>query len=56
MTNQDIWRTALQQSAYDCNCQSCDFMNSENVITRSAAHPLARKRKKLYGYIWKITR
>ena len=43
MTNQDIWRTALQQSAYDCNCQSCDFMNSENVITRSAAHPLARK-------------
>lgn len=43
MTNQDIWRIALQQSAYDCNCKPEDFTKNENVITRSAAHPLARK-------------
>ena len=43
MTNQDIWRIALQQSAYDCNCQPEDFGKDENVITRSVANPLARK-------------
>lgn len=43
MTNQDIWRIALQQSAYDCNCQPEDFLKEENVITQSATHPRARK-------------
>ena len=43
MTNQDIWRIALQQSAYDCNCQPDDFLKEENVITRSVVHPRARK-------------
>ena len=33
MTNQDILRIALQQSAYDCNCRPEDFLKSENVIT-----------------------
>lgn len=43
MTNQDLWRVALQQSAYDCNCQPGDFLREEPVITRSLPHPLARK-------------
>jgi len=43
MTNVDIQRIALQQSAYDCNCQPEDFLKSENIVTRSAAHPKARK-------------
>ena len=43
MTNQDIWRIALQQSAYDCNCKPEDFTKNENVITPSVPHPLARK-------------
>lgn len=43
MTNQEIWCIALQQSAYDCNCMPEDFLKSENVITQSVAHPLARK-------------
>ena len=43
MTNQDIWRIALQQSAYDCNCQPEDFRTGKNVITRSVAHPRSRK-------------
>lgn len=43
MRNEDILRIALQQSAYDCNCTPEDFLKEEPVITRSAAHPLARK-------------
>ena len=43
MTNQDIWRIALAQSAMDCNCQPEDFQKNENVVTVSRAHPKARK-------------
>lgn len=43
MTNEKLWQIALQQSAYDCNCTSADFLKSENVITISQKHPRARK-------------
>lgn len=43
MTNEELWRIALQQSAYDCNCDPDDFLKSENVLTLSRAHPKARK-------------
>ena len=43
MTNQDIWRIALQQSAYDCNCRPEDFLKEENVFTYSVTNPHARK-------------
>ena len=47
MTNRDIWRIALQQSAYDSGCQPEDFLKTENVVTISQKHPLARKYLKL---------
>ena len=47
MTNEDIWKIALQQSAYDSGCQPEDFLKEENVVTISKAHPLARKYLKL---------
>ena len=43
MTNQDILQIALQQSAYDCNCNPEDFLSNENIITISRKHPHARK-------------
>ena len=43
MTNQDILRIALQQSAYDCNCKPEDFLKNENVITTSVQNERARK-------------
>ena len=43
MTNQDILRIALEQSAIDANCQAEDFMKSENVVVISKDHPDARK-------------
>ena len=43
LTNQDIWRIALQQSAYDTNCSPEDFLKTENVVTISHPHPKARK-------------
>ncbi len=43
MTNQEIWEIALQQSAYDCNCSSVDFLSDQHVLTLSKAHPKARK-------------
>ncbi len=43
MTNQKVWEIALQQSAYDCNCSPGDFLKQENILTQSAANPLARK-------------
>ena len=47
MTNEDIWRIALQQSAYDSGCELEDFWKAENVVTISQTHPLARKYLKL---------
>lgn len=43
MTNEEIFRIAKMQSAFDCGCSPEDFDKSENVITVSKAHPLSRK-------------
>nr|MDD6334981.1 GNAT family N-acetyltransferase [bacterium] len=43
MTNQEVWRIALQQSAYDCNCSPEDFLKPQSMVTLSKKHPLARK-------------
>lgn len=43
MTNEEIWRAALLQSAYDCSCAPEDFEKSENIVTHSTPHPKARK-------------
>lgn len=43
MTNQEIWKIALQQSAYDCNCEPQDFLSGEHKVVRSRSHPRARK-------------
>ena len=42
MTNQELLRIALQQSAIDCNCRPEDFLQSENLVTISRKHPSAR--------------
>lgn len=47
LTNRDILNIALQQSAYDCNCEPGDFLKAENVVTQSQQHPFARKYLKL---------
>ena len=47
LTNQEIWKIALQQSAYDSGCEAEDFLKAENVVTISQKHPLARKYLKL---------
>lgn len=43
MTNQDILKIALQQSAYDCNCKAEDFLSDKNVVTISKKNASARK-------------
>lgn len=43
MTNENVWRIALQQSAFDCNCKPEDFLKEESIVTISQKHPLARK-------------
>ena len=43
LTNEEIWRIAMEQSAYDINCAPEDFLAAENVMTISKTHPLARK-------------
>lgn len=43
MTNADIMRIALAQSAYDCNCAPEDFLKETCIVTESKAHPKARK-------------
>lgn len=43
MTNEDILKIALQQSAYDMGCAPEDFLGERNVVTISQKHPLARK-------------
>lgn len=43
MTNEDILKIALQQSAYDMGCSPADFLSEQNVVTISGEHPLARK-------------
>ena len=43
MTNHEVWRIALEQSAIDCNCAAEDFQKSEPVVTLSRQDPRARK-------------
>lgn len=43
MTNEEVLRIALQQSAYDCNCSPEDFLSEKHVVTISKANPRARK-------------
>ena len=47
LTNQDIWKIALRQSAYHSCCLPEDFLKAENVVTISKKHPYARKYLKL---------
>jgi len=42
MTNQEILQIALQQSAYDCNCNADDFLLSENKVVLSQTNEKAR--------------
>ena len=42
MTNEQIWRIALEQSAVDCNCSPEDFLSGQNRITLSRRHEKAR--------------
>lgn len=42
MTNKEILSIALQQSAYDCNCNPEDFLKSINIVTLSQKHQKAR--------------
>ncbi|MBD5135489.1 MAG: GNAT family N-acetyltransferase [Lachnospiraceae bacterium] len=43
MTNQELIKIAMQQSAYDCNCNPEDFLKDKNVIVISRDNPNARK-------------
>ena len=43
MTNAEIRRIALRQSAIDCNCAPDDFLRTENIITHSRTNGEARK-------------
>lgn len=43
MTNKDILRIAMEQSARDINCNASDFLGSHNVIVEFALGPDARK-------------
>lgn len=42
MTNQEIFQIALQQSAYDCNCNAEDFLSLKNKVVLSKANEKAR--------------
>lgn len=43
MTNQDILKIAMEQSAIDANCRVEDFMRNDNVIVESVKNTGARK-------------
>ena len=43
MTNEDILRISMEQSAVDAGCVWSDFLKQENVIVTSQAHPDARR-------------
>lgn len=42
MTNKDLLRIAMEQSAIDSGCQPEDFMAKENKVVISTRHPAAR--------------
>lgn len=43
MTNKDLWRIAMEQSAIDLNCKPEDFLSTENKIVLSESNPRARR-------------
>lgn len=43
MNNQDIMCIAMQQSAYDCNCNANDFVKQENIVKESVPNDKARR-------------
>lgn len=43
MTNDEIYRIAMEQSAIDLNCHPGDFLKNEHVVVISEKHPEARK-------------
>ena len=43
MTNQDVLKIAMEQSAYDCGCNANDFLKTTNVIVPSYKNERARK-------------
>lgn len=43
MTNQEILRTAMEQSAIDSGCEAQDFLRSDNKVVLSKPNPNARK-------------
>lgn len=43
MTNKDILRIAMEQSALDLNCKASDFLCNHHVIVKSGVGPSARK-------------
>ena len=43
MTNKEILQIAMQQSAYDSNCEAGDFTKTENVIVLSETNANARR-------------
>ena len=43
MTNREILRIAMEQSAVDANCRAQDFTKEENVIVTSVRNPGARR-------------
>lgn len=43
MTNQEILRLAMEQSARDCGCRAEDFSGGVNLVVPSQSHPEARK-------------
>ena len=47
MDNKQIMHIAMQQSAYDCNCNAEDFIRKENVINESVPNDNARRYLKL---------
>ena len=47
MTNEEIYKIALRQSAYDLNCDSEDFLKKENIVVISKKSDKARKYLKL---------
>lgn len=43
ISQKNILRIALEQSAYDANCKAGDFLKTENVVTVSKENKLARR-------------
>ncbi|WP_281820963.1 GNAT family N-acetyltransferase [Eisenbergiella massiliensis] len=50
MTNEDIMRIAMEQSALEANCSPEDFYRSENIVTISTENKGARRNLELPAY------